>query len=200
MKIELEINENVDNWAAKVKTILQRCGLYEAWLFPDSININIFISLLRRRLIDIYINDWNTDIDKSSSLTLYRELKTEFNISDYLINMHNVKLRNTIAKMRLSSHQLNIETGRHSNIARQERKCRVCNTNDIEDEYHFILICPQYELLRKTYIKRCYYNKPSMYKFIDLLKSSNIQVLNKLAIYCNKAFDIRKQSLDYIYA
>ena len=35
-----------------------------------------------------------------------------------------------------------IELGRHNNIPRNERKCTLCNLNDIEDEFHFVLKCP----------------------------------------------------------
>ena len=59
----------------------------------------------------------------------------------------------SIAKLRLSSHQLNIETGKHRDIAHSERKCNLCNTEDLEDEYHFSLICPVYNELRKVYIQ-----------------------------------------------
>ena len=38
-----------------------------------------------------------------------------------------------------------------------DRKCTLCNMNEIEDEYHFILQCPIYETIRKQYIKKYYY-------------------------------------------
>ena len=41
----------------------------------------------------------------------------------------------TIAKFRMSSQTLAIETGRHAKpkIAKEERKCRYCNLDDVED-------------------------------------------------------------------
>ena len=47
----------------------------------------------------------------------------------------------------MSSHTLAIlETGRHAKpkIATEERKCRYCNLDDVEDEKHFLLKCPLY--------------------------------------------------------
>ena len=82
-------------------------------------------------------------------LTLYREIKSTFEISPYLLKMKNRKYRNAIAKICLSSHQLAIDKGRHANIERNERKCFQC-TDEIEDEFHFILSCPVYEDLRKN--------------------------------------------------
>ena len=113
--------------------------------------------------------------------------------------MHCSKYRNTIAKLRLSSHQLNIETGRRRNISRSDRKCTLCNSNDIEDEYHFVLICPIYYDLRKLYIPRYYHVRPSMFKFIELLNTSNLKTLNKLALFCNKSFIVRNETMNNLY-
>jgi hypothetical protein len=46
--------------------------------------------------------------------------------------------------MRISAHNLNIETGRFYNLDRHERVCSMCNLNVVEDEYHFILQCEKY--------------------------------------------------------
>ena len=39
------------------------------------------------------------------------------------------------------------------NIDRHARICNMCNNNDIEDEYHFILECSKYVEIRRKYIK-----------------------------------------------
>ena len=46
-----------------------------------------------------------------------------------------------IAKFRLSSHNLRIETGRHMRpvTSVDQRKCLNCNTDNVEDERHFLL-------------------------------------------------------------
>ena len=54
-----------------------------------------------------------------------------------------------------------IETGRQKNIPRDQRICPMCKlqfgqNSDIEDEYHFLLICPTYRDLRKKFIKNYY--------------------------------------------
>ena len=36
--------------------------------------------------------------------------------------------------------------------------------NEIQDEYHVMLICPRYTVLRKKYLKTYYIVKSSMYK------------------------------------
>ena len=53
--------------------------------------------------------------------------------------------------MRCSSHKLMIEKGR-----KDQRVCSMCNSNDTEDEFLFILRCPAYNDLRKKYLKQRY--------------------------------------------
>ena len=49
--------------------------------------------------------------------------------------------RKAICKLRTSSHLLKIETGRWTNIARENRICTQCRQNTVEDEYHFLFDC-----------------------------------------------------------
>ena len=110
--------------------------------------------------------------------------KCTFDRADYLQVLENRKNRNVIAKLRLSSHKLFVETGRHRQIPRQDRKCILCNIDDVEDEYHVILICPFYNNIRITHI-------PSLFKFVQLLNETSKQVLVKSSSFCLKAFKLR---------
>ena len=49
--------------------------------------------------------------------------------------------KNTIAKFCLSAHNLLIETIPHKHIVRNQGICSMCTLNEVEDEYHFLLIC-----------------------------------------------------------
>ena len=48
-----------------------------------------------------------------------------------------------------------------------DRLGTLCESRDIEDDYHIILICTQYSDLRRKYINSYYYVNPSMHKFIN---------------------------------
>ena len=96
----------------------------------------------------------------------------------------------------LSSHKLRIETDRYSRnrMDRVQRKCLIplnCNLNDLEDEYHFVLICPMYNDLRTTYIKKYYFRRPSLYTCVELFKSTNKPTVKNLSKYVYEAFKFR---------
>ena len=56
-----------------------------------------------------------------------------------------------------------------------------------------MLECSIYKDLRKNYIKRYYWQRPNMPKFIQLLSSENACVLKNIAIFVEKAFRMREQ-------
>ena len=94
-------------------------------------------------------------------------------------------------RLRTAAHRFLIETGRWVKpkpIALENRKCITCNI--IEDEFHFILVCPMYTSFRH-YIPYYYKNRPSMFKFIELLNKSNELIVRWLALYCFKPFEKR---------
>ena len=184
-------------WISKLKCLLESIGFAEVWLYPRSVDFKLFLPKFKQRLIDNFIVNARDGLNKSSSMCMYRELKSDFDRSPYLTMLQNKKLRNALSKLRLSSHRLAVETGRHTNIriARQNRKCIFCNTDDIEDEYHFVLICPLYSNLRTQLIRKYYYKHPSMLKFIQLLNSTG-KVLKNLALYISKAFEERNMTIN----
>lgn len=59
----------------------------------------------------------------------------------------------------------------------------MCNQNDIENEFHFILKCPLYNELWKKIIKRFYYVKPNVYKLVDLLSVAYTKELNHFTMF-----------------
>ena len=159
MKSSIENDANSLFWLTKLKQLLEQNGFADVWMYPGSVNVKAFIPVFKTRLIDTFLVGMRNELNASSSMSLYRELSQTFEISPYLINLNNRKYRNTIAKFRLSSHQLRIETGRHTpRIDRQLRKCFLCTNDEIEDEFHFVFICPIYQELRSQYIPRYYYS------------------------------------------
>ena len=82
--------------------------------------------------------------------------------------------RSLIARLR--SGTLSIETGRFTNVLLENRTCILCNNEEIEDEIHFLCVCPQLELIRQKYYET-YNNLKS--GFSNLNNESKFLYMNK---------------------
>ena len=66
--------------------------------------------------------------------------------------------RSLMAQFRLGILPITVETGRFRNIPLQDRKCTICDLNEVEDEKHFLCICPVYNDIRSTLYTICNYD------------------------------------------
>ena len=72
----------------------------------------------------------------------YRYIMPVLKVANYINFNIPLKCRIALSKLRCSVHKLNVETGRHSDIAYKQRLCILCNMREIEDELHFVMKCP----------------------------------------------------------
>ena len=92
--------------------------------------------------------------------------------------------RRALSKFRCSSHILAIEKGRHNKIDYNDRLCKYCKRNGInkvEDEYHVLLECSKYTMIRERLLPVYYYKEPYHIKFINLLTTGNESLLRSLS-------------------
>ena len=107
-----------------------------------------------------------------------------------------------MAKLRLSSHCLRIETGRHENLPIKDRICLRCES-EIDDEVHFLITCPYFNTEKTLFFSNInlfisnFHGETAEKKFILLLNSNNFTVLNMLAKYIKLCF--KKNYLTFLY-
>ena len=151
MLADIDKNNRKTNWAL--------LGFYEVWLQQSVGDDGIFLSLVKQRLKDNFVQKWNEELNQSSRAIFYRSI-ANFEFSPYLDMITIEKFRFALAKLRTSSHRLEVEMGqwvRPERTALENRKCKHCQT--LEDEYHFILICPLNSNIRTLYIKKVLLHK-----------------------------------------
>ena len=90
--------------------------------------------------------DWHIKINDSETnpkLRTYKRFKKSFRCEPYLKCIRNKSHLNSLIRFRTSSHNLAIETGRHSRPALpiEKRTCKFCPDNPIDDEMHMLLQC-----------------------------------------------------------
>ena len=166
---DIEINGRKINWAILVRNQLGNLGFFEVWLNQGVGNVNQFLTVLRQRLKDQYMQD------------------SDFCIQPYLNLITIRKFRTAMTKLRVSSHRLEVEIGRWSRPVStpfDERKCRICDK--LEDEFHFLFECSLYIDLRKQYISRYFIVRPSMYNLIELFKNDSKKTVRNLSIFIYK--------------
>ena len=98
------------------------------------------------------------DINGSPKGIFYKQkrypiLVDHFTLRFYLSKPISSLYKKQISRIRLSSHNLAIESGRPNDICRGERVCEFCKSS-IQDEFHFVIICPLYNDLRMKYLKK----------------------------------------------
>ena len=194
MLLDIEQRPTKQNWAKIVKSLLESVGLNYAWIFQDVGNIKMFLHILKIRLNDSYIQTWNSQLENSSRARTYT-LFSNFGFKPYLDSINISKFRTALTRFRVSSHRLAVETGRWHKpqpIEINERKCLLCNS--LEDEFHFIFECPLYSDLRQKYIKKYYWKKPCIPKFIDLLQNNSITTVRKLSMFIYDSFKKRNDT------
>jgi hypothetical protein len=91
---------------------------------------------------------WLLSLQQKSKLRLYRCLKTELRVEEYLNWSVTVEQRSLYARLRSGTHPLKIETGRWYQQPVAERVCYVCLTGKVESETHFLLECYRYNRQR----------------------------------------------------
>ena len=194
MLTDIELRPNKQNWTSMIKHLLSRLGFLEVWNAQGVGNISNFLYIFKTRVREIYIQDWNSRLENSTRARFYINI-ANFQFQRYLELLKIEKYRKSVCKLRVSSHRLEVEMGRWAKPNKtlfDNRKCRACNV--LEDEFHFIIVCSLYKDLRKTYIKRYYWQRPNMPKFLELFSTENCNIIKNLSIFIEKAFKLRDQS------
>ena len=183
-------------WAKRINSIIDHLGFANIRINFDN-NFNC-VPTLKRRLKDQFIQEWGETINSMPKLVTYCKFKNTFCFEEYLNKLHNNDLRQLLARFRLSSHNLEIETGRYNRIDRDSRYCKLCNQNRIENEYHFLLCCPKYIEIRRKYLGSNQW--PTVNKFNNLMSMTNKISLLNVAKCIKECMSLRKISLENLAA
>ena len=182
-------NGNDDkNWSWHVKNLLFTYGFGHVWVNQGVGDEQAFYKCFLQRQKDMYQQSFTEKVNGYSKTRLYRHIYEIYQIPFYIECVYNIRYRQAITKLRTCNHRLYSETGRWRRppVPFDERICSLCDV--LEDEYHFVLICGKFTTLRRKYIQKYYYTRPSMEKFVSLLNSKKKRQIHNLGIFLYKAF------------
>ena len=167
-------------WINRIKDILISVGRPDLFYNACIPNPKLTKNKIVRTLKDLCVQGWNMKMLDSNKGRNYNLFKQTLTMESYLLSLtENLYL--PLIKFRTSNHKLPVEVGRWENIPYEDRKCRLCDKNDIGDEFHYLLICPYFADDRKLFLKPYFYLRPNILKFKDLLQTTNKTILFKLS-------------------
>ena len=173
-----------NNWIMSIKCILDDVGLSYIWNNQLCNNTKWIVAKVKSTLRDQYIQKWHANIDSSSKGVTYKKFKTIFCLEKYLLLLQPRQWK-PIIKLRTSNHYLPVETGRWNNTERHERKCNLCNENELGDEYHYIFVCDNFRNERNLLLPKYYTKRHNMLKFNEILNCKNRKTLNNFSRFIN---------------
>ena len=132
-------------WCVYTRSLLIELGLEEVWssgVVPAS-----WLGTVREKIHEREEKAWRQEVEESSKLRTYRHLHEVLEPAPYLECYYRLGLIELV-KLRGGTNRLRIEQGRYYGLEASQRTCQVCSSSTVEDESHFVLDCPAYEILR----------------------------------------------------
>ena len=121
-------------WVTKAQEVMQYYGIELGEQCPT-----VFKQYCKQTVKDKFVNYWTSEIQNSSKNPIIR-----------YYNSH----KTALTRLRTSSHTLEIERGRYT-VPRTPICDRLCiNSNDVEDEIHFLIHCKLYEEIRNIFYQK----------------------------------------------
>ena len=142
-----------------IKNIIKH---YSNYLDIDISNVNFTEKKQQKQFIKTFKDNWLTNAEEEwyerlnshkgvsndrNKLRLYSKIKNSLSAEKYLEYIKNPQIRQSLTKLRISAHTLAIEKDRHTKTGKTpitQRICKCCNSNMVENEYHFVMKCPLY--------------------------------------------------------
>ena len=121
-------------------------------------------------------------------LTTYNTFKQVIKFEPYLDFIENTSLRKIYSRFRLSSNDIEIERERYGAKSTPSDE-RLWSLDEVEDEFHFLMICSRYAHERNYVLNDIHQSFPSVAysqirdKFIWLMSQENKSVILKTAYF-----------------
>ena len=185
-------SSGVKCWFFYFKRCLKFLDIEHILYTTDTKEVHLKVGRVKKILLAKAQSNWDLQHSKlkgppSSKLDLYSKIKSSFGYSNFLSAPISSESKADICKMRISAHNLPVETDRYSNIPRQLRICPLC-CRGVGNESHYITECsfPRFSSLRETFFKSISTLSTDFPKMnaseqaVFLLSSANNVILSKM--------------------
>ena len=182
---------NYQSWGLDTKKLLCNMGFGHVWFNKGVADVNVFMNIFKLRLQDVDKQDWLSSLQDFDYLRCYKLFKKDKFVEPYVIHLCYFNQRKFLAKFRCGYIDINVNKGRISKIDYAQRVCKYCNSNCVDDEFHFLLVCPYHTDLRAKYIPHYYTSHPNLHKLCSLVNSHSKRVCQSLSNFIRHALNSR---------
>jgi hypothetical protein len=179
------------SWCRFVRNTLTDLDLENIYLSQQPCDL----VLCKTKLYENYRKEWSDNLKRKPKLRTYVQIKKNFETEKYVKLNLDKNQRSMLAQLRTGILPLHVETGRFSNKKLEDRKCNICNSGSVENEFHFLFHCSHYNHQRLTFFNEL--NSNVFENLEDHVKLSHLFVNNarKLSKFVCKIFNIRQEKL-----
>ena len=136
------------NWCSHIRSLLFRTNHRDVWENHRVENTNRLI-----KQVNTYKVDWSIKARNSIKLRMYIKFKFEHSQEEYLFYIPDTRWMKVLSRLRMSSHRLEIERGRHvkpQKLPLEQRICQRCTSNSVDYEIHFLITCTYFATQRTS--------------------------------------------------
>ena len=166
-------------WLHQIENILNESGHSYLWVQQTANQMQI--NLIKKTISDQEQQHLESACNDSTKGKIYAYIKESWDTEYYISNLRDEQIKSLI-KFRTCNNKLPVETGRYTNVPYEQRKCPFCKIH-IGDEFHYLLECNEFDIVRKKYVKKYFYKHLNIYKYKQLMTSKNNDVLINLSLF-----------------
>ena len=182
-------------WVTNVRNRLFEYGFAEVWFNQGVENQALFLRLFRERLVDCQWLRWHEHIENSDRFEMYRFINPVHQTPLYLNMKMNRNIKRVVTKFRFGISDIKKHSLYYRSVDRRELLCPLCS-NDVEDETHFVLVCPELSKFRERYIPNKFWRQPCLSRLFILVSAGQEGIAKQLAMYLYRAFKLRDTLLN----
>ena len=192
----------------QIKNFLEIIGFEHIWQNKGTFSKLKLVHAVKSKLLERYniffqeavrgnITVKGRTLDK---LRTFKTFKNNYKLENYINMKLDKQMIFNFARLRISNHFLEIETGRYKKKMLEQRLCKICNDDFIEDEMHFLMKCKAYRSERSEVFEKLnglivpFRSYTIKEKFIFLMGTNDTEVLNILIPYIDKYIKTRQSS------
>ena len=87
------------------------------------------------------MKEWSKDLENKLKLVMTRRM-VEYGEESFCVVVKSKRVERVMLKLRGGTEAFQMEKGRWQKVKREDRVCKECNSDEVEDVTHWLIRCP----------------------------------------------------------